>query len=154
MTIGFSGHFLDKPLLLGVMKTRDSELTLTANPRTVNTKGEPVTPLDKPLAILVDAISASTSEMFAGAMQSLGRARIFGAATLGEVLPAVYDKLPNGDLFLHAFGDFRTAKGDRLEGRGVIPDSPVELTREDLLAGRDAVFEAAAEWIARQRKTE
>ena len=150
MTIGFSGHFLDKPLVLGVMKTRETELTLTANPRTVNSKGEPVTPFEKPLAILVDEISASTSEMFAGSMQSLGRARIFGTTTLGEVLPAVYDKLPNGDFFLHAFGDFRTSKGERLEGHGVIPDTTVSLTRKDLLAGRDSVLESAADWIAHQ----
>lgn len=147
MTIGFSGYFLDKPLLLGVMKTRETELTLTANPRTVNSRGESVETFGKPLAILVDGISASASEMFAGAMQSLGRARIFGTPTLGEVLPAVCDKLPNGDIFLHAFGDFRTASGLRLEGRGVVPDTQATLTREALLAGRDSVLEAALDWI-------
>lgn len=104
------------------------------------------------MAILTDEGSGSASELFAGGMQSVGRVRVFGDTTVGGVLPAVFDRLPNGDVLYHAIGDFTTATGVVLEGRGVIPDEVVPVTREDLLAGRDPVLEAAVRWIAAQRK--
>ena len=66
---------------------------------------------------------------------------------MGAALPSQFDRLPNGDVFIHATGDFVAADGTRLEGRGVIPDEAVPLTREDLLAGRDRVLDAALAWI-------
>jgi carboxyl-terminal processing protease len=94
-------------------------------------------------------MSGSASECFAGGMQSIGRARIFGQTSMGQALPALFDRLPNGDLLIHAYGDFVTATGTRLEGQGVIPDEAVPLERADLLAGRDRTMEAALAWIDR-----
>jgi carboxyl-terminal processing protease len=85
-------------------------------------------------------------------MQSIGRARVFGQTSMGQALPALFDTLPNGDLLIHAYGDFVTADGTRLEGRGVVPDEIVPLRRDDLLAGRDAALEAALRWIDRSGK--
>jgi C-terminal processing protease CtpA/Prc len=68
---------------------------------------------------------------------------------MGQALPALFDRLTNGDVLIHAYGDFVTATGTRLEGRGVIPDETVPLTREDLLAGRDRTMDAALAWIDR-----
>lgn len=147
MLMGISGHFLTERVALGTMKTRENELRFPANPRLVNPAGEPVTPYAGKVAILVDALTGSASECFAGGMQSLGRARVFGRTTMGQALPAVFDKLPNGDVLIHAYGDFVTADGTRLEGRGVVPDEEVPLLRADLLAGRDAVVERALQWI-------
>jgi carboxyl-terminal processing protease len=113
----------------------------------VSASGEPVTPYGGPLAILVDALTGSASECFAGGMQSLGRARIFGQTSMGQALPAIFDRLPNGDVLIHAYGDFVTADGTRLEGRGVVPDEEVPLTRAELLAGRDATLDRALQWI-------
>ncbi len=56
-------------------------------------------------------------------------------------------RLPTGDVLLHVIADFVAPDGRRVEGRGVIPDEPVPLRREDLLAGRDAPLEAALRWI-------
>lgn len=147
MLMGISGHFIGERTALGTMKTRDNELRFTANPRLVNAKGERVAAYAGPVAILVDAMSGSASECFTGGMQSLGRARVFGQVSMGQALPALFDKLPNGDVLIHAYGDFVTATGGRLEGRGVVPDQIVPLRREDLLAGRDATLEAALEWL-------
>lgn len=147
MVMGFAGHFLDEPVSLGTLRTRDSELRYVANPRRVDGQGRRVEPFGGPLAILVDATTGSTSEVFAGGLQALGRARVFGQRTVGAVLPSLMDRLPNGDVLQHAFADFVTAAGDRLEGRGVVPDEPVPVTREGLLEGRDAPLEAAMSWI-------
>src|SRR6185436_14563881 len=138
---------------LGVMKAKANEpLKFNANPRLVNAQGERVKPFAGSVAILVDAMSGSATECFAGGMQSIGRARVFGQTSMGQALPALFDRLPNGDLMIHAYGDFVTADGTRLEGRGVVPDEIVPVRREDLLAGRDAPLEAALAWIDQNRK--
>jgi carboxyl-terminal processing protease len=155
MLMGISGHFVGERKSLGVMKTRDSEFRFVANPRLVNLAGERVDPYTGPVAILIDSMSGSASECFAGGMQSIGRARVFGQTSMGQALPALFDRLPNGDVLIHAYGDFVTADGTRLEGRGVVPDEAVPLTRADLLAGEDRTMQAALAWIdqARQPRT-
>jgi len=152
MIMGISGHFLTERKPLGTMKTRDSELRFAANPRLVNAAGQRVEPFAGPVAILVDGMTGSASECFAGGLQSLGRARVFGQTSMGQALPAFFDKLPNGDVLIHATGDFVTANGTRLEGRGVIPDETVKVSRSELLAGRDPALAAALAWIDRQGK--
>jgi carboxyl-terminal processing protease len=147
MIMGISGHFLDERKPLGTMKSRDAELKFAANPRLVNGAGQRVAPFKGPLAILVDSMTGSASECFAGGMQALGRARVFGQTSMGQALPAFFDKLPNGDVLIHATGDFVTANGTRLEGRGVVPDQVVPVVRSELLAGRDSTLEAALAWI-------
>ncbi len=150
MLTGISGHFVAERKTLGVMKTRDPEpLRFFANPRLVSAKGERVAPFSGPLAILVDALSGSASECFTGGLQSIGRARVFGQPSMGQALPALFDRLPNGDVLIHAYGDFVTADGTRLEGRGVIPDEIQPVRREELLAARDGPLEAALAWIDR-----
>lgn len=152
MLMGISGHFLEERKPLGVMKTRDSEFRFVANPRLVSATGTKVRPFAGPVAILVDALTGSASECFTGGMQAIGRARVFGQPSMGQALPALFDKLPNGDVLIHAYADFVTADGTRLEGRGVIPDEQVPLHREDLVAGRDAPLLTALEWIDRARR--
>src|SRR4029079_11564951 len=151
MLMGISGHFVTERVTLGVMKTRENELRFVANPRTVNASGERVQPFGGPVAILMDSMSGSASECFAGGMQSSGGARIFGQTSMSQSLPALFDRLPNGDVLIHAYGDFVTATGTRLEGKGVIPDEPVPLDRADLAAGRDRTMDAALAWIDKSR---
>jgi carboxyl-terminal processing protease len=152
MVMGIAGHFTPNRDTLGVMKTKDSELRFNANPRLVNADGQRVEPYAGPLAILVDSMTGSASECFAGGMQSLGRAKVFGQTSMGQALPALFDKLPNGDVLIHAWGDFVTGTGVRIEGRGVVPDVPVALTRDSLLSGRDATLDAALAWIDTARR--
>ena len=150
MVMGVSGHFFDERVSLGTFRTRTATLRIVANPRRSSPGGERVEPFAGPVAVLIDEGSGSASEMFAGGVQAVGRMRVFGSRTLGGVLPASFDRLPNGDVLYHAFAEFVTADGTLLEGRGVIPDQAVVLTRQDLLAGRDPALDAALEWIAAQ----
>ncbi len=143
------GRFLmSKKGSLGTMTMRGAELSFNIEPVVVTTWGERLAPFTGPVAILQDSGSASTSEVFAGGMQSLGRVRVFGTRSAGMALPAGMDKLPSGDVLLHAIADFVTSTGARMEDGGVVPDERVELTRADLLAGVDAPQRAAMEWIA------
>jgi len=134
------------------MVMRDNNLKLLINPRLVNGAGKRVEPFSGPVAILVDEITASASEVFAGGMQDLERAKVFGRRTSGQALPAIFDRLPNGDAFYHPVADFIPPKGTRLEGRGVIPDFEVPIDRRALLENRDPVLEKAIDWIVQQKR--
>jgi carboxyl-terminal processing protease len=144
-----AGHFFPEDALLGVMRMRQATLEFRANPQRSTMTGEAVPVFAGPVAILVDELTASASETFAAGMQSLGRARIFGARTMGQALPAATRRLPTGDVLMHAVGDFVTSTGRGVEGGGVVPDVPVALTRAALASGRDPVLEAALAWIDR-----
>lgn len=150
MVMGMSGHFLSRPDTLGTMRMRGATLQLVANPRRSNRSGQRVEPFSGPVAVLVDELTASTSEFFAAGMQSRGRARVFGSTSSGQALPAGLARLPSGDRLMFVIADFQTPSGMRLEGRGVIPDVLVNRTRAGLLTGRDEPLDAALAWLSTQ----
>ena len=145
LATGVAGWFTDKQgQHLGSMFLRGATIKFAVFPR--------AEPFLGPLAILVDGCSASTSEVFAGGMKDLGRARIIGTRTAGAALPSVFTRLPNGDGFQYAIANYISAGGQPLEGFGVTPDQEVKLTRHQLLEGQDPVLDAAVSWIEKQKK--
>lgn len=147
MVMGMGGYFIDSTVSLGTMTTRGGALRYISNPRRSDRHGRPLAPFAGSMAILVDGMSVSTSEIFAAAMQVLGRGRVFGEPTAGQALPAMLARLPNGDVMQHVVGDFAAPDGRRIEAEGVLPDEPVPLSRASLLAGRDDTLLAALAWI-------
>ena len=99
------------------------------------------------VVLLVDELSASTSEVFAGGLQENKRAIVIGTTTAGAVLPSAVQILPTGGVLVYVVSNFQTPKGTVLEGRGVIPDIVVRLSRAGLLRGHDAALERATEVI-------
>jgi carboxyl-terminal processing protease len=95
------------------------------------------------VVILLDNLSASSSEEFAGGLQAIGRATIVGGRSPGRCLTAQIMPLENGAILIYPYGQSQTADGTILENNGVIPDVEVELDRASLLAGRDLQLEAA-----------
>ena len=141
------GLFVDKPVSLGTMITSGGDLKLTALPRVVDNDGNDIRRFSGPLAILTDRGSVSCSDIFAGGMQALGRARIFGDTSAGMALPSASIPLPSGDYLLYPTADFVDPNGRRIEGVGVIPDTPSAPTAQALRASRDTAMEAALAWI-------
>lgn len=149
MAMGIGGHFVDSAVPVGRMITRTQTLTFTMNPRRVSTSNQRVAPYGGPVALVVDALSVSTSEIFAGGLQDLSRVRVFGEQTAGQALPAVAGRLPNGDILYHAIANFVGPSGRSMEGAGVIPDERVLPDRSALLDGRDPAVDQAVNWAAR-----
>jgi len=143
MAMGMAGFLVDKAnQRLGTMFMRDATLNFVINPRAEVFSG--------PVAVLVDGNSASTAEIFAGGLQDLGRARVFGTRSAAAALPSVFTSLPTGDGFQYAIAGYISQGGKSLEGEGVTPDEEVKLTKQGLLAGHDAVIDAALAWIRKQ----
>ncbi len=140
MAMGLGGWLVeDGRQKLGTMSTRDSQLHFALNPRADAFTG--------PVALLIDGSSLSTSEVLAGGLKDLGRARLFGSRTGGAALPSVVVKLPNGDGFQYAIANYVSVGGKVLEGQGVAPDESVAPTRAALLRGEDPVLDAAVKWL-------
>jgi len=102
------------------------------------------------VVILVDELSASSSEEFAGSLQALGRATIVGSWTPGRCLVSNVVQLPSGAILVYPYGQSQTPDGRVLEGNGIVPDIEVALERESLLQGSDAQLEAAIAYVADQ----
>ncbi len=141
------GLFFDKTVSLGTLSTSGGDLKLAALPRVVTDDGQDVRRFSGPLAILTDRASISCSDIFPASMQALGRAHIFGDTSAGMALPAGVAPLPSGDRLMYPIADFVDSNGRRIEGVGVIPDTPSAPTPAALRAGRDNALEAALAWI-------
>ena len=110
----------------------------------------PAAPPGIPLVVLTSERTASAAEIFVEAMRDSRRATIIGTETCGCVL-AVRTRhlLPDGGLLDVSELDYETAKGQRIEGRGLQPDERVAVERKDFYAGRDRVMELATSWLTR-----
>lgn len=96
-----------------------------------------------PLAILVGPNSASAAEASADILHHYDRAVLVGERTAGSVLISRNFYLPGGGKIQVPVASFETLDGERLEGRGVVPDCDVRQTLAAIRAGRDLVVEAA-----------
>jgi carboxyl-terminal processing protease len=65
MVMGLGGYFVDSTVSLGTMTTRGGALRYVSNPRRSDRHGRALRPFAGSLAILVDGMSVSTSEIFA-----------------------------------------------------------------------------------------
>lgn len=141
---GVAGQISDKQFSLGTMSSRSGVMTLVGYP-------QPDPYLGK-IAVLTDHGSASTSEMFAAGIQESGRGKIVGETSAGAILLSVFDKLPSGWMFQYAISDYKSPQNILIEGRGVVPDIKVAVTRASLLEGRDLQLEAAVRSISSNNK--
>lgn len=80
-----------------------------------------------PVAILIDEMTASAAEIFAGILQHHRRAKIFGATSYGKGTAHRLGAVPRGDdapeeTRMVEAGSYRLPDGTPITGRGVSPD--------------------------------
>jgi carboxyl-terminal processing protease len=88
--------------------------------------------VDLPVVILVSGGSASGSEVLAGALRDHGRAKLVGTQTFGKGSVNHIRELSNGGALYVTIARWLTPNGTLIEGVGLGPDVPVELTPEEL----------------------
>lgn len=147
LAVALANFLVEEEVSLGQIIFRTGKLDFNARPLRVTMAGERIEPFTGPVAVLTDPVSASTSELFAGGLQDVGRIRVFGQTSAGMALPAMMNRLPNGDVLVHAMATYKTPSGRELEHGGVIPDVAAAPTRAALLAGEDPALDHAIEWI-------
>ena len=95
-----------------------------------------------PLVVLVDAGSASASEVLAGALQDSKRARILGSRTFGKGSVQTVLPLDNGDAVKLTTARYYTPNGRSIQGVGIRPDRVLR-AGPDAAAVRDGPSEAS-----------
>lgn len=103
-------------VVLGYRATRFGQVPMGfANPRAV----------ELPLAVLIDRDTASTAEIVAGALQTKGRARLYGEVSAGKgVGQSTVPLSDGGELRLVTF-IWALPDGRSVDGWGLTPDVPV-----------------------------
>jgi C-terminal peptidase prc len=87
-----------------------------------------------PLVIWVNQATIGPAEMIAGVFKDLKRAKIIGLPTPGLVAKQNLFPLESGDALLLSTGVFCYASGERLWGKGVLPDVKIDLEKADIKA--------------------
>jgi carboxyl-terminal processing protease len=95
------------------------------------------------LIVLVDEESGSASENFAALIQESGRGLVVGRQTCGCLTGSYSESVKGGGKLQWSRVLQRTIKGNKIEGRGVIPDKTVSINLTDLRQGIDSVLEEA-----------
>lgn len=113
----------------------------------VVTEGLGPQPFHRQVVILVNQHSASASEMLAGFAQENHLAAIVGTKTPGRLLSGGAFKVGHGFVLGLPTGGYFTWQGTLLEGKGVEPQHPVELSYDGLREGRDTQMEKAIEVV-------
>ena len=99
---------------------------------------------DGPMVVMVNRLSASASEIFAGALQDYGRALIVGNQTFGKGTVQTLIPLNRGQLKLTAAKFYRIS-GDSTQHQGVIPDIRFPALVDNDLIG-ESTLEDAMPW--------
>ena len=115
-----------------------------------------------PVAVLINAGSASSSEIFAGALQDYGRAQLVGETTFGTGTVLEPFQLKDGSALMLGTRQWLTGEGRLIRKQGITPDVelkvPVgtdlvstdeleEMSVDELLASEDAQLLKALELL-------
>ena len=95
-----------------------------------------------PLVVLVDAGSASASEVLAGALRDNNRARVVGSRTFGKGSVQTLLPLDNGDAVKLTTARYYTPSGKSIQARGIIPDVVLHADKDAANGGRVDYAEA------------
>lgn len=101
--------------------------------------------VDIPLVVLLNKGSASASEILAGALRDIRGVKIVGETSFGKGTVQTVENLKDGSSLKLTIAHWVLPKGQLIEGLGIEPDVPVELTEEDIKKERDPQLQKALE---------
>jgi carboxyl-terminal processing protease len=101
-----------------------------------------------PLVVLVNAGTASASEITAGAIQDYLRGQLVGVTTYGKGSVQIFLPLVDQQGAIRVTtARWLTPKGRQINDVGLNPDLEVKITQDDITAGRDPQLDKAIELL-------
>jgi carboxyl-terminal processing protease len=132
---GFAGMWLQDKLVVSVKATNGGEQKLES-------EGDPLLKGLK-TAVIVNAGSASATEIVTAALRHYKVATVVGEKTFGKGTVQELIPLDNGSLLKVTIKRWYTPSGGNVDQDGIKPDIEAGLTQADLDAGRDPQLDAA-----------
>ncbi len=96
-----------------------------------------------PVVVLVDAGSASASEVLAGALRDNQRARVVGSRTFGKGSVQTVLPLDNGDSVKLTTARYFTPSGKSIQAFGIVPDVALHAPKDAANGGKPDYTEAS-----------
>ena len=112
-----------------------------------NTEGSALVPGDLPMIVLVNESSASASEIVAGALQDVERARLLGVTTYGKGSVQLPHTLSDESLLRVTIALWYTPSDRSIDATGLEPDIIVEITNEQIENEEDPQLDRALELL-------
>ena len=100
--------------------------------------------MDYPMAVLINGNSASSSEIFAGAIRDYKYGTLIGTKTFGKGIVQKTFPFSDGSAVKMTIAYYYTPNGTCIHGEGIDPDVKVELPKD---AEADVQLEKALEII-------
>ena len=92
--------------------------------------------LDMPIAVLINGMSASASEVFAGALRDYGLATLVGTTSFGKGIVQALLPLDDGSAVKVTIAHYYTPAGHDIHKKGLEPDVEIELELDEDLIGQ------------------
>lgn len=103
-----------------------------------------------PTAVLIDAGSASASEIVSGALRDNGAATLFGEKSYGKGSVQEIRELTNGTEVKITVARWYRPNGQNIDKKGIKPDHEVKMTEDDYKNKRDPQKDAAVDFLQNQ----
>jgi carboxyl-terminal processing protease len=107
-----------------------------------------------PLCVLVDDVTASSSEILAGAIQDHERGKLIGTRTFGTGTVLGQFPLSDGSALLLAISEWLTPKGRQIWHKGITPDIEVSLPQDAAVVMPESETKLTAEGLAHSKDTQ
>lgn len=145
------GGYLDGAVDLTSMFVNDGKVVTVAGRGTDvevhNVTGNPILP-SVPMVVLINSGSASASEIFAGALKDHKRATLIGTQSFGKGTVQEVLDLPGGASLRVTIARWLTPNGTDIGKVGITPDIWVNISADDIKAGKDPQLTAALEFLS------
>lgn len=92
--------------------------------------------LDMPIAVLINGMSASASEVFAGALRDYGMATLVGTTSFGKGIVQALLPLDDGSAVKVTIAHYYTPAGHDIHKKGLEPDVEIPLELDEDLIGQ------------------
>ncbi|WP_373034946.1 S41 family peptidase [Sulfurimonas sp.] len=102
---------------------------------------------DLPLVVLINAGSASASEILSGALQIHHRATIFGESSFGKGTVQAILPITKEESIKLTIAEYLLADGNSINNIGIKPDYQIDT---DVIDGKDTALEAAEDYLSGQ----
>ena len=138
-TIAATGEFIDEAVIMREIHRDGEEEIFRDRP---GGRG-----VDMQLAILINGLSASGSEVMAAALRDHGRAVLIGETTAGKGTVNIPRRLSDGSVLYVSIARWISPNGTVIEGVGVIPDIEVAQPQTGFEAELDVQLMTAIDYL-------